>query len=101
MTALDRALELDDDAPDERCPGCGFYFAHDGLQFAYDHRADQVTPESTWWHRDQRRWTDLDELPDGYLSPQGYRNGRCPWTADMLSARSIRRQLIREQLTDH
>lgn len=66
------AAALDDDAPDNICPGCGFNIAG-------------------WFGHDQHY------IGGPFVGRQVASGPRlCPWTSDMLSARTFRRNLIRE-----
>ncbi len=101
-----RAIELDDDQPDDDqpddvCPGCGFRFEQGDLHLNVDHAVGGEVSATALRIRKSHGWK---QLPAGYIgrntgtadNPGGHRTScRCPWTADMLSARSFRRRLIR------
>jgi hypothetical protein len=94
VAILERAAELDDDCPDDVCPGCGQditgwreWPAHyrPGVELSHTVLRDRAT--------DDRPWPfvvaavgQLDALKGG---------AACPWDRDMLAARLHRRMLLR------
>ena len=88
-----RAVELDDDQPDDVCPGCGQNI--DGWRGRPLHfRPDAVVSHATTWNhgpggqaRNPWPFTNRTNL---------HHPGVCTWDEDLLTARAHRRRLIVE-----
>ena len=83
---LARAIELDDDQPDDVCPGCGQNI--DGWGDYVQH----YPPEAFGWTRRRLPWPWARDAREVART--------CPWDRDFLSARAFRRELIREAAAD-
>lgn len=88
MTLIDRAMELDDHQPDNVCPGCGQDIT--GWDEWWCHYSAGVTLE--WPSVRLRR---IPEVPWPFIQRNTGDHPVCPWDRDMLTARRMRRRLIR------
>lgn len=91
MTLVERAIELDDDLPDNICPGCGnditgwqnwrhhYSAAAEGSVIGYARRGERSKRGLPW------PFTDQKNQEAGSL---------CVWDRDFLVARAFRRSLI-------
>lgn len=84
-----RAIELDDDMPDDVCPGCGQNIA--GWEDWRSHVPVTRDQAPKWMVSDHRRRGLLDAWP---FTNDVNSHNKCPWDRDMLTARRFRRRLI-------
>lgn len=87
---LERAAELDDDQPDDVCPGCGQDIT--GWERFEAHYLPDVRLA-----RDGARWRALatERLPMPFTTIRSAKAGAlCEWDGDMLAARQHRRLLL-------
>lgn len=88
-----RAVQLDDDAPDNRCPACGQWI--DGWE---NHEAHYPPDRDPSYSQTYNRTVGTVSAPWPFTdSPTD--DDVCPWTRDYLAARAVRRRLIAEGVT--
>jgi hypothetical protein len=82
----ERAVELDDDSPDDVCPGCGL-----DITGWRSHQGHYLPGKATARRRTTRR-SGAANWASGRDSHS--RRDWCEWTRDMLTARAFRRRYI-------
>ncbi len=84
-----RAVELDDDFPDDVCPGCQQDITG-WRDYAGHYMPGAVLNRQAWWYRARvaMPWPMTNGAVSDGDAPQ------CPWSRDYLTARAFRRSYI-------